>query len=690
MTHRNLFLLAAIAVLLTGRGAFAERLGGSYRGPEDLTKAEKDSTGGADSNSASGGSGGGSSSGGDTGGGGGGTDAGGGGSSGGGSSGGSSGGDSGGAGGGSSGGSSGGDSGPNAGGGSDTSGGRSGGGGSTGGSSGGSTGGSAGGAGTTKKNASTQDQFYIVSWFFEHNRERFFAHYNESKGQRLQIPSHSSATVFGVLPRDTRKRSEITAEDKDMIFTILKKQMNLAPEPIVRDAAVIALGKLGTAAAADQLKAHVGQEHDLAVKQDTLLALGMTRSPLAVDFLIDTVKNDKTGKLVSFALLGLGLSQDADHDKAAAAVLEYFTANVKKTAAEDAVCCAADALGALKFADAVKPLSQALTSNNKTVADVVRCFCAQALGKIGGDAAQKALEDALASGGQEVERAAAAALGNFESTAVAKMLAGKEGILKADPLSAGLAAISLGRVLGQIDEDEWKGLPDALRDVAIHPEKSVVKAQYANVALSLFGGFDKKVQDYYTKELPEARLDKDVQSALAMSVGLGGLAQMKSKLLAMANDGGRNVASRSYAAMALGMVGDSDAKDTAKSLQEIYKNGGDDPNVRRGAILGLGFVGDRADVPFLISVIDTTKEDLAIARYTRGAAVIALGMIRDGESIARIQELTGRPDPKTRALALAALGCLADKDEVPAMAQLFGDANFRVKTPSVDAVKHQL
>ena len=51
---------------------------------------------------------------------------------------------------------------------------------------------------------------------------------------------------------------------------------------------------------------------------------------------------------------------------------------------------------------------------------------------------------------------------------------------------------------------------------------------------------------------------------------------------------------------------------------------------------------------FLLNVIDQTKEETGtqtLARYTRGAAVIALGMIRDGESIAKIQELTGHADP---------------------------------------------
>jgi HEAT repeat protein len=79
-------------------------------------------------------------------------------------------------------------------------------------------------------------------------------------------------------------------------------------------------------------------------------------------------------------------------------------------------------------------------------------------------------------------------------------------------------------------------------------------------------------------------------------------------------------------------------------------------------------------------------------RYTRGAAVTALAMIRDGESIGRIQGLIGASDPKTRALAIAALGCLADKDEQPALAELFENANFRKdnQVPTLEAVMHQL
>jgi len=689
MTRRTLYVMSVIAVLLGARGAYAERLGGSYRGPEDLTK-EKDSGSSTDTGS-SGSSGGGDTGKGDSGGSSGGT----------GSEGGSSGGGAppeGGGGGGSAppeGG--GGSSGPDAGGGGDSSTGKSSGG--TGGSSGSApSGGSSSSTGGRGKAASTTDQFYVASWFFEQNREQLIARYNATQNRRVRVPKNSSAAVFGVLPLDTRQRADVTSEDRNKVFDILKTNVKFAREAVVRDAAAIALGKLGTPAAVELLKAQLAIETDLAVKQDILVALGMSRSKDAVPLLVDTLKNDK-GKLASFALLGLGLSQDADRPTATAAVLDYFNANLRKSGLDDQLSCAAVSLGALRAPEAVKPLVAGLGSA-KGVPDVVRCYCAQALGKFGSlegkdnedavRAAQKALESALEKSGQEVERAAAAALGNFKEASVAKLLASKQGIGKPDPLSAGLAAVSLGRVLSEIDEDDWKGAPDELRTVAQSPEKGAVKSQYAHLALSYFGGYDKDVRKYYMTAFAESKLDKDVLSAMAMSAGLGGFSTAQTALRDIAKDPGRNVNTRAYAAMAMGMVGQAQAKDTAKALRDLLESVGDDPTVRRGVVLGLGFVGDANDVPKLVSVIESTKEDLALSRYVRGAAVIALGMIRDGNSIGKVQELTGRADPRTRAYALAALGCLADKDEVPAMSQLFDAANFRAKCGSIDALMHQL
>src|SRR5207247_1942609 len=128
--------------------------------------------------------------------------------------------------------------------------------------------------------------------------------------------AHSSAMVFGVLPRDTRQRSEITAEDKDKIFDILKKELQFSNESVVRDAAIVALGKLGSPQAVELLKTRLKPdvERDYQVRQDTLVAIGLTRSPDAAPLLIDALHSDKSPKKdwASFAMLGLGLTQDAE------------------------------------------------------------------------------------------------------------------------------------------------------------------------------------------------------------------------------------------------------------------------------------------------------------------------------------------------------------------------------------------
>jgi HEAT repeat protein len=696
MMRRNLFVLASLAVVFGGRSALADRLGGSYRGPEEMKKGANEagtstdsggSSSGTGSTKDSGNSGGGGSTGGDSGGGGG-------------DSGGGGGGDSGGGGGDSGGG--GGDSG--SGGAADTGGGGGSGDSRSGGSSGGSGGmGGGGGGGGGKGGASTATtQFFVAAWYFEHNREHLFARYRQVAGGRFQLPSRASGIVFDLLPaRETRQRAPITAEDRDKVSDVLRKQLQMSPDAVVRDAAVIALGKLGTPAAVELLKAHLAdpQERDLHVRQDTLVALGIARTPEAVQTLVETLRAEKASKLTSFALLGLGLTRDVE--KAAPACLDYFTNSVGRSEKDkelvDPVCASVVALGALSYAEAAQPLAQALAKND--VPEVVRCYCAQALGKIGPTAddavkasCRKALEEALRSKSQEVTRAATIALGGFAEPSVVSVLKGKElGIGRADTLGAGFAAISLGNVLSRIDEDKWGSAPADLRSLATKAGKPV-QSQYANIALSFFnGGFDKDVHAFYASEKDFNALDKDVQCAIAMSCGLGDLVGAAPQMCALAKDPGRNANTRCYAAMALGMVGrDANFKDLVRNLIDIYNGAGDDPNVKRGAVLGIGFAGDRNQVPFLTQVIENTKETDPAARYTRGAAVIALGMIRDGESVARIQALTGSADARTRAYALAALGYLADKDEVPAMSRLFDNANFRKEFPSLEAVMHQL
>ena len=120
-----------------------------------------------------------------------------------------------------------------------------------------------------------------------------------------------------------------------------------------------------------------------------------------------------------------------------------------------------------------------------------------------------------------------------------------------------------------------------------------------------------------------------------------------------------------------------------KALRRIAKS--DREDVRRGAVLALGLVGDRRDVDFLVGVMKS-KEESWLGRYTRGAAAMAIGLIGDGESVGKVQNLLGSSDKTTRALAVATLGWLADKDDVPALRSMVARNNFRTEFDTLQVV----
>ncbi len=673
MSRRSLFFLAALVVALGyGTPAHAERLYGNYRGPEDAksadtsqdqaadTSTEPDQTGPSAGSSGdgsgglgSGGSGGGDSGGGDSGGG-----------------------DSG-----------GGDSGGGDSGGSDLSGS---GGSSDGASAGGNDDGSGGistsggGAGTGRGKgsaASATEKFELVAWYFEHNREEFLYRVAAERNRRIQLPVGTVSAILGRMPRDVRVRTPVTPEDRERIFDILKSA-TIDKQSVVRDAAVMALGKLGTPQAVEVLLERLRVEPNRAVKQDTLLALGLTRSPDAIDPLIRYIKKRR---VTSFALLGLGLTGDAE--KAAPAVLEFFKSGVKRGKAKpEDLACAAMALGALEYSEAAGPLTSALKS--KGTPQMVQVYACTALGSIGGESAQKALLKALDSKHLQVRRAAAVALGNFPNASVLKVLMGKDGIKNnADTLMAGLAAIGAARILDALPESEWKKAPDLIREVAMSSNKSKIKAQYANIALAIFGGFDKEMRRYYTDELSGTSLDPDTMSALAMAAGVADLGAATPMLEEIAGSVGRDPKLGSYAAIALGMIGGG-GTERAKLLRKVFDRI-ERPDVQRGAVMALGLVGDRNDIPFLINVMKRT-EDKWLGRFTRGAAAIAVGLIGDGKSVQELQKLLRNPDANTRAFGVSALGYLADKDPSPRLPTLFAHNNFRVEFEAIKAIMGQL
>ncbi len=110
------------------------------------------------------------------------------------------------------------------------------------GSAGGTGGGIPSGSGpNTRKGssgASAQHAFQSVAWYFEHNRERFVYRVAAARDKRLTTSWYSATALLGMLPRDTRTRTDVTAEDRAEISKLLKQQA-LSAKAVVRDAAVL-------------------------------------------------------------------------------------------------------------------------------------------------------------------------------------------------------------------------------------------------------------------------------------------------------------------------------------------------------------------------------------------------------------------------------------------------------------------
>jgi HEAT repeat protein len=90
-------------------------------------------------------------------------------------------------------------------------------------------------------------------------------------------------------------------------------------------------------------------------------------------------------------------------------------------------------------------------------------------------------------------------------------------------------------------------------------------------------------------------------------------------------------------------------------------------------------------------LIEMLKIDKGGMHEVRGAAAIAIGLIGDGTAVDPLLEIVN-DDPVTsnKAFAIAALGCLIDKDSVPRMPQLFENIHYRQRCPVVQDVMRNL
>jgi HEAT repeat protein len=511
------------------------------------------------------------------------------------------------------------------------------------------------GPGGGKKAVDDVKAFWM--FWFEHNKEWILEQRLRQLAAKVAIPQDSSPAIWAG-SEESKNITPLTEEDKRLkIFPLLVDKLQ-DKSNFVRDAAVLALGKLGIPEAVPEIAKRV-HDKDRDVGEDALLALGLTRQKEALKPLIKAVRGPDLKKK-AYAALGLGLLGMAE---AHPTLVKEYQSLVKRGKQQTAACVAV-ALGMIGNEETVAVLAGPLRKGQENL----NVYICQALGRIGGKKAMEWLLRAAQKADRQVQGAAILALSNFPEKTVVRYLSTK-GVKSGDRMVKVFSVVSLSRIARSLPENDAirKKLLIELKDFTEDVNKDKYMAQYGALGQGIL---DQDVSaKWMTDQLGGKRTTMSIQnkSALAMATGLLDMRNVVSDL-------------RGYAAFSLGILGDS------KSKEEITERMKKDrrKDLLRSGCWALGLLGDKTDVPWLLEVLTMEGGN---KHQVRGAAAIGIGLIGDQSAVDPLLKMVREEkDNATRAFAIAALGCLIDKDPVPRIPQIFANIHYRARLPVVKEV----
>jgi HEAT repeat protein len=350
------------------------------------------------------------------------------------------------------------------------------------------------------------------------------------------------------------------------------------------------------------------------------------------------------------------------------------------------------------MAEAFKDATLKCRLRGRSVDDVTASYAALALGRVGGSEYAKTLALALEARSVPlpVKRSAAIALGEMgqrldadERRDIVASLVRAADATKESSTKA-FAVIAVARLLARDAEngrtDAWsaKGHPDRwLLDMATR--QNYVLRPYGALALGLVGRAitdHPDVMDHGVFRqaaivaLREGLVDPsmDPRSRGAFAVGLGLVADSGSSrvLLGVLTDKSLDRELRSYAALALGMLGEA-SKESVDGIVAALREGSSE-ELRLQAATALGLLGRRDAVDMLLKELSD-----ADTQVVQGQIVTALGHIGDDRAIAPLIAIVrddARPD-LTRAMAVVGLGLVGDLEPVPSFSRISASFNYR-------------
>jgi HEAT repeat protein len=318
---------------------------------------------------------------------------------------------------------------------------------------------------------------------------------------------------------------------------------------------------------------------------------------------------------------------------------------------------------------------------DRTVDPVTRAHLGVALAKHGVQDAVADLLQALGDPARIVRSSAAIGLGIIGDPGDRDVVTALRQVASrpSDPGTRNFALISLGRLAS--------GEAVAFLLERLRGSRGTEKA-FVALALGLADRGRKEEDDaglggILLREFEQAR-SPDLQGALAVALGLAGRRASIGPLdRALARTADADL--KGHLATALGLIG---ARSAGESIRAIAAEPRDPETLRRVALA----LGRLRDQQALAAFERLTRSGPGTARLV-GPATIALGLLGDRRALPGLVERLGDRDAgrqsRLRACAATAVGCLADKDAVPALARLSEHANYLADTPLLrDLIGH--
>ena len=479
-------------------------------------------------------------------------------------------------------------------------------------------------------------------WEFNHDA------YVNLRPSLLNAPSGGAAPAFAPFDADARGRILVPA-----LVELLRDK-----DEVVRSAATLALARLQDPSVLPYLANAAVGDPSLPVRNNALIALGISRIPKAVERLKLTMF-DETAPDESrvFAAVSLGMNGSPE----GSATLRSALVVGNESALPYTVRLAATWALGLAGDPGNAPFLRNLV-NAKGLDETAHALAIEAIGRVGDRAANATLVGALESAHSVVRRSAAIVLGVVGRPEDADVVRALEHALDADPDQTvrSFAALSLGRIAGI-------GAPAIVERLRAR-FKTETARQRSFLALALgISGYQAAGTELMAAFRDEG--SESLRGAYATALALLDQKEAVPELRAAFRKE-KSPDLRGYLAYALGRLGDVEVANDLRLILAQQNS----PQLLYWSAVALGLLGDRPAQQFL----EEECRKGGVDQVTRGSWLYALGSIGDQTAAPFLIE-TAKSQKETafmRALATAALGMLADEDRAPLTAAFSRDHNY--------------